>query len=527
MQSVLETFYFLFEGDAKKLNKGLEDSKKVTKDVEQSLYKVDNLAKNLGNSLLNIGKTFAGAFAFTKVAEGVKNQIESIKSLSISSKQFGIEINELDALGKSLEAVGGYSYSAPYYIQAFGAALKDTSEPINKAQEALTKLGIDFLDSKGEIRGFVDMMPDLASAFEHLDSDQAGQLAFSLGLDWSTVRLLSQGSDKVKELMGNASKYGKIEKSFLDDIKVYSALWRDINLAIEAMYRKLASLILPYLNKIIGVVRNIFDKIATNLDYMQYAIGVSLVAAVLKFRGALIRTATAALVSFAPLFLTFGTIALIAAIIEDIVVYLRGGNSITGELVKKWPFLGDVIQGISEVFLKIVNLAKKLGELLGGEVGRLLIKVILSPLISALWLVEQILDKIQFIVDVFAPLIKGLFSFVGDEVKNSKFSMEVVNESKNGAISRFGNKFKHKEYLSDLNRKSQVAPIAALNGNSISTTNNLEGNSSSTKEVNFKIDNITINSQATDSQGLATSFDQALKDKLKTTYNGFSDGRIA
>ena len=150
------------------------------------------------------------------------------------------------------------------------------------------------------------------------------------------------------------------------------------------------------------------------------------------------KMAIASISAFAPIYAVIAVVSAIALVLEDIYYYFKGWDSVTGNLVKKFPILEGVlnvikpvVMGIFETFDKILGFIKEPSwenfKNIFKTIGNLLVSAINAPL----ELIIKGIGKLQSLFPTLAPLleplkyiveaIKDAFNYVIDLISNLSF----------------------------------------------------------------------------------------------------------
>ena len=184
-----------------------------------------------------------------------------------------------------------------------------------------------------------------------------------LGLDDSITRAfgdperLAKHIARMKELGSATDEDVKISDDFNDSITYLKQLF-------NALARDFARVVLPMFTKLLDIFTKFIEWVRKHKQLVVIfftALAVAM-APVLLLLG---KIAIASLIAFAPLLIAFAKIAIVSLILEDIYGYFMGWDSVTGDLVKKFPVLGmlleplrPIVKAISDTFGAIVDWLK-------------------------------------------------------------------------------------------------------------------------------------------------------------------------
>ena len=146
MASVLETFLFLFESDADKLKRGLDEADKKTENLEQDLKDTDGAAGMLGGSLLQVAGAVGGMIgsflAFGTVKALVLETTGLIDDMGDAAAALDLPVEQLSAWAMAAEMSDGTQ-------QGFIASLNTINTGLNSIATKGKGLMLPFLQELG------------------------------------------------------------------------------------------------------------------------------------------------------------------------------------------------------------------------------------------------------------------------------------------------------------------------------------------------------------------------------------------
>ena len=123
------------------------------------------------------------------------------------------------------------------------------------------------------------------------------------------------------------------------------------------------------------------------------------------------KMAVASAVAFAPIYAVVGVITAIALVVEDIYYYFMGWDSVTGDLVKKFPLLGKALEAIRPIFMAIKQAFSDIMDFLADpswdnfinifkNIGNAIISMIEAPIARVKAILNDMIDAVKnFIMD--------------------------------------------------------------------------------------------------------------------------------
>jgi hypothetical protein len=483
--SILETFLILFESDAKDAKKDADGLNKTLDKTEKEAKKVTTQSQKLSKEFVKMGKSaFASVASIVALGASIKalsSQAQSIAELGRFSDSVGENIEMVNAWGNSVERFGGTAEGFRSTIQKLNKDIFDLSVGgESKTIPFFNHLGIELFDANKKARSILDVLPEIADQFAGLTAQEAQGLGENLGLDAGTIRLLQQGRREVESMITRQKELGLVSQQAADVSIEFSNNMKDLKQTLSFSAQTMLIRVLPAVNAMLSAFTDISIWVNKNQTLVEgFFIGLG--AVILRFAiPPMISLAAATLATIAP-FLAVGVavaglLAVFAIAFEDIKAFINGQDSLVGRLVDTWS---SGIDKIKEFIMSFVGVMKDLAKGLAD--------LFMAPL--------KIFEKLKGATG----FVKGLFSKGdGDD------SQSLIEEA-------------------------QSALELASNSSLGSQTSNSIQNSSSTnnRSTSVNVGDIVINTQASDSDAIASDIQGSINDQLRAATDNFDDGVFA
>lgn len=487
--SVLETFFILFEADASEADKGVKSLDKNLDSLESSAVDTTDSVEAMASEFVAAGKNALGAVAGIAALVGMvanlKMKAQQLDELGKFSELVGESVGDIDAWSQAVIRAGGSSDGFRQSIKSLNEKLYDTA--IKGTSEILpffNQLGISIVDANGRAKKTLDILPELATAFQGLTKRESAGLGQKLGLDEGTVRLLQQGSAEVANQIALMKKFGVASENATELSAKFNDKLANISQIFGYMNQQLLVSVLPSINWLLDGFTEVAMWVSDNQVIVEgFFIGVGLAA--LKYA---IPPITALLVKVGLLlspFLLVGAAVLafgaaFALIYDDVQAFMNGQKSFLGEMAEKYPLVGKIIEGVAVAIRFLISEVKGAANILN-ELGKFLIDIFLDPMAA--------LEKLKNLAGEVWDTIKGFFGF-GDSIVKAEMSIQ----------------------------KAESNPLAGMNSQSIRN---------SRKSTRVSTGDIIIQTQATDAAGIASEAGRAFEDRMAQAVDSFDDGVIA
>jgi len=510
--SILDTFVIMFDSDASKVKEGADKAKKSTKDLEKELSASDKMAGKVGSSFLGMAKSAAGALAgivaVGSIFGSMGSWMDEADRAGKVADSIGAGVQDVVAWGHAAKLSGGSIEGLQGSLKALNVGITEVATTGTGGMlPYLNRLGIGIRKADGAVKSSIDLLPELAKSFEKLSKTESAGLGAKMGLDEGTVMLLQQGGKAVDELVARQKRLSSITKEAAAASAAFHDALDDSVMSGKAMIGSIGMFFLPALTGLFNGLANLGIFVREHKTVVS-----SFLLAIVGILGAMyipamLSAAAATIVAFAPFILLGAAIGALSAafalLFEDIEAFMNGSNSMIGEVSKKWPIVGEIVKGWVHWLTTLKDIAV--------AVFGLLVDLIMEP--TKAW------DNFTAaIVKSMAP-IRGALDLVSKAVDKTKsfFGFGPDEEESDDNVTMRETK-KAIEIGQASIAMASSTPIASQTSNSIING----GRAGNTNSV--KIDNVTVQTQATDANGIARDIGSNLESQMRQAASNFDDG---
>ncbi len=521
-----------FANELKSVNEQFKNFSDVVKDILDSFQNFEN---DSSNCLVNLkDKISKLSFAFKLCGGVILKTFEYAKSGDVFSnlvEQGDLATSKFQALANASKRYGGSAESTAKSLTNLRTGLADIQKGGNGNGLADTLKAFN-INSKG-IQSTEQFLTVIAGRMETLKSETE-KLDFgrALGLDDAAIKTLSGGIETYTKNLKDASKYEAFSPKDLKRAEELEAILGDISSGLYAIGVNFAQLLLPILKPVFSAIKGIIDFFASNSEMIKLMI--IEIAAVIGsvLIPMLVAAAPAAISAFAPFLLLGAIIAgIIAAfvglnwIIGEFWAWLSGKDSVFTDLFVSFEtFKEGMISGFKQLVQKGINLLTGLGN------------AIKTGFIKLVEFIRAVVAKVmEFIPDWLLNFIKSggtiglLFKVAGKGVKALKnaaaangigfvpFDGYMAELHKGEAVLDKSEAGLWRDLIAGkeaINLTANV-PIASVPQGAITNAYNAANTSNS-----ITLGDITIQTQATDAEGIANDLVQS----IKMAFNGLDTG---
>ena len=383
MAKVVDTLYIALGIDASKLDQGLATAQsKLAVGLKGMMSKV--FAPLLAGASLSFGVLF----------DSITKELGQMNSLS---KAYNVSIEEMTAWSRAIEDAGG---SVEGFEQTLGTLNMNLTRMAitghSRVKPFFEAMGLDATELAQ--KPITKALEEIAKAIEGMDKRTSANLLRGMGFDAASIKLLQSGTKGLKELIDKQKELGVYTLKDAEALAKMKKGFREIISLLKTAFVPIFTLIISVASRMTQYLVSAVLLIRRNMDALKVvALGLAIV-----FRGQLIK----ALMDFGRVLMTNPVVALVTAIagllllLDDLIVYSKGGKS---ALAGFWRMFGtpeQVKKGLDDIAKKFEGFLKMLGSFSGGKFAPF---VILATIIGVT--IAAIVSLISFIGAI--PLAVG------------------------------------------------------------------------------------------------------------------------
>ena len=393
MNDVLKQFRIVFGVDTKPLDSGVQ--------------KAESTLKRFGRVFNSIAATY---FSY-KIMQGVINGFADFNTkLGHSTSLMGYNIENVSAMGGALKRFGGDTQSVINSLNALNSGLHEAKFGGGALIDVAKRYGLSISTSNGKLMSAEQLLNSLSRQLQRYDKQTRVAIASQLGLDESLVRAFSNGGAELQKLIDKQKQYGIITAKDVRISDNFNNAVLDLKDSFGGVVKMFSRLVLPLLTKLIKLLTSFVEFMKKHKQFV-IAFFSALLIAMIPVLAILGKMAVASAVAFAPIYAVIGVITAIALVVEDIYYYFMGWDSVTGDLVKKFPLLGKALETIRPIFMAIKQAFSDIMDFLSDpswdnfinifkNIGNAIISMIEAPIARVKAILNDMIDAVKnFIMD--------------------------------------------------------------------------------------------------------------------------------
>ena len=486
-------------------------------DVEQYPKLSSVIAKSVGTIVASVKSLNVALNLFQKVYGMVEAYAFNGEQMANFVRQSGLAADKFQALANASKRYGGSAESTAKSLTNLRTGLADIQKGGNGNGLADTLKAFN-INPKG-IQSTEQFLTVIAGRMETLKSETE-KLDFgrALGLDDATIKALSGGIEAYTKNLKDASKYEAFSPEDMKRAEELEQALRDIGSGLVKIGSVISQLLLPVLVPVFKVIKGIVDFFASHAEAIKFAIigiigllATSLIPGIALISG-----------SFAPI---IAAIILISFLLEQLFAWISGKSTIFGDwLIDFETFKEGMISGFKQLVQKGINLLTGLWNAIKTGFGKLVefIRAVVAKVLEFIpdWLLNFIKDggTIGLLFKVAGKGIKALKNAAAaNGIGFVPFDGYMAELHKGEAVLDKSEAGLWRDLIAGketINLTANV-PIASVPQGAITNAYNAANTSNS-----ITLGDITIQTQATDAEGIANDLVQS----IKMAFNGLDTG---
>lgn len=461
----------------------------------------------------------AGGFAFSNMLNTFTSQADAAGKLADS---MDTDVETMLAWGEAATRAGGSS-------EAFQATFRSLNSQINvlsatgksRLLPIFEEMGIKAKDAGGKTKDTYTILNELAGKAETMGKAQFAGLAQRLGIDQGTIMLLQSGRNSVEELVKRQKMLGVYTKEDARVAANYNDAIADLGQVSRAMSALLMRAVVP---AITWVTNKLVDLISFLRQHQPFVVGFfSIVSAVALTKGvpAMLSFAKATWTAMAPFLPLIAAAAALALVFDDLWAFITGGNSVLERIMLRFGMTKETIEGIRTTLRNVAGFFLDLWDAVTGEgvdADAAWDRVKQSWEEAKTWFRQLGDNLLKWFGNLFSRIKKWLADLLPDWLRNMLDSgdadavKQAAQAGDKEAQAAFDMANGSASWGAPLARAASTIPTEAqlLQASSGYVTHNETHKTTQT----INVGGVTVHTEATDAQGMASGAAGALRSSL-------------
>ena len=435
---------------------------------------------------------FSTAFIKSSVSDFVKKGMEADETSSL----LGITPEAFQQISGAFNRFGVESSSMAGQLSAINKQIQQAEKGTGRLKIVLDKFGLTIKNANGEIMSADEFLLSMSDQLKNFDGKTRGAILAMMGFDNSIQSAFSDGGEALMGFLAKQKELMLITQKDTEMAKKFTFQMKDLRDNITRIKNVIARFFLPILTKLAEITTKFINWI-----FKHKTAFVAILAVIALSLKGILASLTAIVIKGAILaapFIALG--ALIVGLIllfEDIYYYFNGWDSVTGELVKKFPSLETALKPLEPLVKMIGQAFEDIAEFFANpsfdnftaifeNIGRGIIDtaqqwgdVFIDVLATSL---NGFIDLFNFLDDLLTDIFTGLKNWIIDTFtavfKWFGEKIEAITKPLKNLKNSIGEKVQGvKNFFGFGGNTQSVAPLPVVNSsNAYSTNNNFNQN---------------------------------------------------
>jgi len=472
------------------------------------------------------------------IAKSIKNMTQEVFSsldpLAQMQRETGVSIERIQELGFIASQSGSDINAITSTITNLSGKIAEASL---KGSEDFARLGISIRDASGEVKNADVVLEEVRKRFQemNLTLQQQNTLASSLGIDSSLLQLLDTTDEQMASLTDRARQLGVVSAEQAEQLIEVNDTFAALGYGVESLKRQIALGLGPEMKEITSAFT---DFLVENQDLIKNGIKVTisflkdlvqeiakLVPAITIVVGIFVAFKIAAVgltgvmgVLLSPVVLITAAIAALVLVVDDLLAYFRGGESVIGNFIESLM----EIEEVKAAYESVAEFVKELGEAFS-YFGNIIAEQFADDTVLGQMLNSFMeLEAVKFVFDGIKDAASGAFSVI-KKISESIGSL-VSSIFDNSLVKKFFG-FGDKDASLNVSEKTVLPPGGIDNPSIRQAVSNSNSQSDDNRSYNMKQEN-TINIQSTNAQDAQRGVENALYRQNEDAVNQFKRGGL-
>ena len=527
---------------------GARSMHKLDKAANTAKQSMGKLADYMGGQLLGVIKSVGGAIAAVwsvgAIKSAVTDYLSAADALGKYADSLGVAVEDVQAWEEAVKHAGGSAEGFRQSLQSMTGsltAIAATGE--GRMLPFLEQLGIKAKDSTGKVKDAMQLLPELAEKFEKMSAAQAAGFGEKLGIDKGTVMLLQQGRKATEEAIKAGKERTRFTKEDTEAAAKANDAIQDMQRSLQAFVTRAIAPLIPAITKLAELIDRAGRWMQENGRAIALVVGIIAAAITTMLLPTLISMASAAAAAAAPFLPMIAAAVALGLALEDLWTFVEGGESAFEVLIRSMGATDQQVELVRGSLRALWGIVEQVWEALkslatfdgGGFVAAIRgmydqAAAAVEKMLAVFDVSENVINGVGAVIrkvgDVAAgvfELFGSLFSLDGSVILNALQALWQKVKDLGALFSNLLGMIASKlaGLLPGWAQKllgvggggaapaAQTQPLAVHAGSSGAAA----GNTTNNVENSTNIGQVTVNTQATDAQGIARDLGPALRNQ--------------
>jgi hypothetical protein len=259
MSTVIDSLIVTLGLDPKQFTKGQKDAAKAMTDTEKT---VKHSAQEMTKALKEVALEFVGLFLVVRGIHDVVSFFEELNSktrqLGIDARNIGTSAAELRDWQNAAEMAGGSAEGVTKTMLGMQQALFNMKFKGEVSDQLiyLARLGVQFQTAAGQARPFKDVMFDTAKAMEASRMSDPDKSSFlqAAGFDAGSINLILGGTKALDEAYRKQKAMEQVNRANTEAARKLDQAWIGLKQGLVAVATQVLTALTPSLQSLFGLL---------------------------------------------------------------------------------------------------------------------------------------------------------------------------------------------------------------------------------------------------------------------------------
>jgi len=275
MTTIVDSLIVTLGLDSKGFKKGAGEADKAIKDVQSDVVKS---AQSMVSALSRVAAEFVGLFLVVRSVHDIVDFFadinEATRQLGFDSKNFGIAAGELRDWQNAAEIAGGRAEDVAKTVESFQRSLFNLkfNGVVSDQLIYLARLGVAFQTTAGQVRPFKDILFDTARALERSNKSRPEKYEFlkGAGFDEGSINLILGGTKALEEAYEKQQRLQQINERNTRAAQKLAEAWIYLKQSLTAAATQILTNLTPYLEQLFTTMQKDFPaKLQELADWVK------------------------------------------------------------------------------------------------------------------------------------------------------------------------------------------------------------------------------------------------------------------
>lgn len=324
---------------------------------------LDNRQLNTGirqtqSTMMSFASKMRGILAGVLSYQAIKGAITAYQEFNMqiahATQLLGGNVGEIAAMGRAMQRFGGDTNSVVNAMKSMQGHIQNAKFGQGALFDIAKKYGLS-LNLQSTEKGILS----LAKSLKGLDRNTRNTILSQLGLDEAMQRAFADGGVALESYIRKQKAIGVETEEDIATSRAFNNAILDMKDMFAALSREMIRGIMPLIRGFVEILQKFIEALRKNKAFVvAFFIGLGLL--MLPILAILAKMAIASMAAFAPFYIIGAIIVAVCLIVEDLYYYFMGWDSVTGDLVKRFPILAKVIEPLRPLVMAIAELFGKI-----------------------------------------------------------------------------------------------------------------------------------------------------------------------